>query len=97
VPYKTTVLAGEDIVGVYIYGVRIFGTAQAERYFADLMACFDLLAERPMVARERSELSPPVRVHFHKSHVIAYLVREDEILIVRVLDGRQDWVEYLRS
>jgi toxin ParE1/3/4 len=97
VSYKTTVLADEDLIGIYSYGARIFGAPQAERRFADLMVCFELLAERPMVARERPELSPPVRVHFHKTHVIAYLVRGDEILIVRVLDGRQDWVEYLRS
>ncbi len=70
--------------------------AQAERYFADLRECFDLLSEQPMVARERPELNPPVRVHCHKAHVIAYLVKQDGILIVRVLEGRQDWAEYLR-
>ena len=50
-----------------------------------------------MAGRERPELSPPVRVHFHKAHVIAYLVQSDGILIVRVLDARQDWVTDLRS
>jgi toxin ParE1/3/4 len=95
--YRTTSLADEDIIRIYVYGERIFGTAQAELYFADLIRCFDLLAERPLIARERPELNPPVRVHFHKAHVIAYLVKADEILIVRVLDGRQDWVEYFRT
>lgn len=96
-PYKTTPLADEDIIRLYVYGARMFGVVQAELYFADLMHCFDLLAERPLAARERPELDPPVRVHFHKAHIIAYLAKADEILIVRVLDGRQDWAEYLRS
>jgi len=96
-PYKTTVLADADIVGAYIHGARTFGKAQAERYFADLTDCFAFLAERPMAGRERPELSPPVRVHFHKAHVIAYLVQSDGILIVRVLDARKDWVTDLRS
>jgi plasmid stabilization system protein ParE len=30
-------------------------------------------------------------------YFIAYLAKTDEILIVRILDGRQDWAEYLRS
>jgi len=62
------------------------------------MRCFDLLAERPPAARERAELNPPVRVHFHGPHAIAYLMKQpDEILIVRVLDGRQAREEYFRS
>jgi toxin ParE1/3/4 len=96
-PYRTTPLADTDIIDLYVYGARHFGAAQAELYFADLARCFDLLAERPLIARERRDLNPPVRVHFHHAHVIAYLVMADEILIVRVLDARQDWAEYLRS
>jgi toxin ParE1/3/4 len=75
----------------------MFGVVQAEQYFVDLIGCFDLLAERPRIGRERPELNPPMRVHFHKAHIIAYHVTADEILIVRVLDGRQDWIEYLRT
>ena len=73
-PYETTSLADEDVVRAYVYGNRMFGTAQAESYFADLIRCFDLLAEHPLLARERPEFTPPVRVHFHKAHVIAYLL-----------------------
>ncbi len=50
-----------------------------------------------MAGRLRHELNPTVRVHFHKAHVIAYLVQSGGILIVRVLDARQDWVESLRA
>jgi toxin ParE1/3/4 len=96
-PYRTTLLADEDVIRIYVNGVRTFGTVQAEQYFANLVSCFDLLAERPLIGRERPELNPPMRVHFHKAHIIAYVVTADEILIVRVLDARQDWAEYLRE
>jgi toxin ParE1/3/4 len=43
------------------------------------------------MARERRELNPPTRLHPYQAHVIAYTIREDDILIVRVLHGRQDW------
>jgi toxin ParE1/3/4 len=95
--YRTTLRADGDIIGIYVDGARTFGTAQADRYFAGLIDCFDLLARHPLLARERTELDPPVRVHFHKSHVIAYLEEPGGILIVRVLRGRQDWEEHFRS
>jgi toxin ParE1/3/4 len=93
-PYRTTLRADEDIIGIYADGARAFGTVQADRYFAGLIDCFALLARHPLLARERSELNPPARVHFHKSHVIAYLTEPDGILIVRVLAGRQQWEEH---
>jgi toxin ParE1/3/4 len=96
-PYKTSSLADEDIVRIYVQGARTFDAAQAELYFNDLIRCFDLLTERPLIARKRSEFSPPVRVHFHRAHVIVYFVRAEEILIVRGLDGRQDWQELFRA
>jgi toxin ParE1/3/4 len=95
--YRTTALADEDIIELYATGARRFGVAQAERYFTDLVSCFGLLAANKLLARERGEFTPPVRVHFHNSHVIVYLAQDDGILIIRVLDGRQNWEEYLRS
>ncbi|WP_416065788.1 type II toxin-antitoxin system RelE/ParE family toxin [Rhizobium sp. ZK1] len=43
------------------------------------------------MARERQELTPPMRLHPHQAHLIAYTIREDDIVIVRVLHSRQDW------
>jgi toxin ParE1/3/4 len=89
--YRTTIQADADVAELFAQGIRRFGIDRSERYVADLLRCFDRLAEHPLMARERRELSPPVRVHPHASHVIAYLAHEDTILIVRVLDARQDW------
>ncbi|UEM06915.1 type II toxin-antitoxin system RelE/ParE family toxin (plasmid) [Skermanella rosea] len=94
--FKTTEKADEDIIGIYVYGMRRFGTEQAERYHAGLIECFSFLCEHPFAARERSEFDPPVRLYFHQAHVVVYLVRDDILLIVRVLHGRQDWERHLR-
>jgi toxin ParE1/3/4 len=57
-----------------------------------LRRTFDLLAENPRLARERTELSPPVRVHPCGAHVVIYTVEDDgTVLIVRVRHGREDW------
>lgn len=93
--YKTTQKADEDIIGIYVYGAQQFGTAQAERYHAGLVECFEFLAEHPFAARERTEFNPSVRFHFYKAHVVVYVVTDEHLLIVRVLHGRQDWERHL--
>lgn len=89
-PYRTTRRADEDIIAIYGHGAAEFGVEQAERYHADLVAAFDLLAPHPGMARERAEYRPPVRVHPHRAHAIVHVQDADGILIVRVLHGRQD-------
>ena len=43
------------------------------------------------MARERAEFQPPeLRVHHHERHYIAYLIREDHVLIVRVVRDDAD-------
>ncbi|NEJ70038.1 type II toxin-antitoxin system RelE/ParE family toxin [Rhizobium phaseoli] len=89
--YRTTVEADQDIIEIYVLGADRFGVLQSERYVDDLFSTFELLANNPRMARERRELNPPMRLHLHQAHIIAYVVREEGILIVRVLHGREDW------
>ncbi|AOO80098.1 type II toxin-antitoxin system RelE/ParE family toxin [Bosea vaviloviae] len=88
---RRTPRADQDLVGIYLEGVGQFGQRQAEIYAANLSSCFELLASQPLMARERTEIQPPVRVHAHGSHIIVYAVDEEDILIMRVLHGRRDW------
>lgn len=93
--YKTTRQADQDIIDIYVHGVQEFGPAQAERYHQGLTDTFELLAANPRLARERPEFDPPVRIHPYEAHLIVYMVRDDGLLVVRVLHGRQDWERYL--
>lgn len=91
-PYRLTRKAEDDIVRIYFEGVRLFGADQAERYHYELEAIFNLIADNPKLARARYEISPPVRVHPHKSHLIIYLTEEDgSVLVVRVRHAHEDW------
>jgi len=85
--------AEEDIIAIYREGVLLFGPARAEKYHGQLAQVFDFLAAHPEAARERHEITPPVRVHPHGSHMIVYLVEERDIFILRVRHGREDWIK----
>jgi toxin ParE1/3/4 len=72
--------------------VRLFGPAQARKYHDQLFDVFDLIAANPRIARERHELSPPMRIHPFKAHLIVYRIDDDgDIFIVRVRHGQEDW------
>jgi toxin ParE1/3/4 len=53
------------------------------------------MADNPHMARERAGFSPAVRLHPHQAHLIVYVAQGEDILIVRVLHGRQDWERHL--
>lgn len=93
--YKLSQRADDDIYNIYITGVERFGSTQADEYHWDLQRTFELIALQPSIARIRSEFDPPIRVHVHRAHAIAYQIESDHILIVRVLHGAQDWRRHL--
>lgn len=91
--FKLSVEAEEDIIAIAEQGVRVFGSAQARRYHDELFAVLDLIAANPRIAHEREEISPPVRIHPFKAHLIIYRIEELEaILVIRIRHGHEDWV-----
>lgn len=91
--WRLSQAAEEDLIGIWLYGADCHGPAQADRYQVGLEAVFDLLATFPELARERSDLTPPLRVHPFASHLILYLIRPDgSVFVVRVRHKREDWI-----
>lgn len=75
-----------------MYRAAEFGIQQAEHYHDLLENTFQFLAENPEAARERLEISPPVRIHPIESHVVIYTIGDGgDIFIVRIRHGHEDW------
>lgn len=90
--FRLSAEAEEDIIGIAEMGLRLFGELQAQQYHDELFGLFALLAKNPRLARERHELSPPVRIHPHKAHLVVYLVEDTGgILILRIRHAHEDW------
>lgn len=91
--FRLSLLAEEDVIRIAEEGILLFGPAQAQKYHRELYAIFNLIARNPRMARERHELSPPLRIHRFKAHLVVYSVDgQGEVLIVRVRHGHEDWV-----
>ena len=89
--FRTSPQADEDIADAYVAGAVRFDVNQADRYQDGLFAAFQMLADNPLMARERRELVLPVRLYPYQAHMIVYIKDGPGVLIVRVLHDRMDW------
>ena len=92
--YRLTRRAEADVIEIFVNGAERFGLEHAEAHHAALERTFELIALHPRPAQERTEIVPPVRIHPSGAHVIVDTVdAADDVLIVRVRHGREDWIE----
>jgi len=92
-PHSLKPRALEDLGRIYAEGLQRWGERQAEAYLDGMRQTFELLVDHPHIARLRSELATPLRVHRYRSHLIFYdLGVDDRVVILRVRHAREDWV-----
>ena len=84
-----------DLEDIWIYTAKLWSVIQADNYIDGLVAKFNLLAAAPLIARERHEFSPPVRVHHYQSHVVIYRVSGGDLQVLRVAHMKQNWARLL--
>jgi toxin ParE1/3/4 len=96
-PFSLTPRALDDLENIWRYTAETWSVGQADRYIDDLTGMFETIAILPMLARERREFDPPVRIHAHESHLIVYLLADNHVAILRLLGGREGWVSVLKS
>lgn len=88
--------ATADLRRLYRRSVTGFGIAHADRYLARLNDAFRNIAEFPDAYPARPNIAN-ARIRPFEAHHIVYRLRDDEVVILRVLHGRQDLVRYLND
>lgn len=83
--------AERDLEAAWRWGAEAWSPDRADRYLDALAETFEVLRAMPGIARERPEVTPPVRAHPSGRHVIVYRVEGDALVVLRVLGGRTDW------
>ena len=89
------IAAESDLSDIWRYGTDTWGVEQADRYVDGLFALFDLLSDFPEMARDRAEVSPPVRIHPSGAHLVIYRMEGQRIEIIRILHAHQNLTAYL--
>ena len=76
--YRLSLKAAADVEGIYAYTIEQHGLTLARKYLDGLHACFEHLAEHPMLGRRADRIAPGVRRH------------ESGVHVARVLPARMD-------
>ena len=82
-----------DLDHVAAEGARQFGFAQSEIYEQELVAMLDTLAAMPYLAAERQASQQLVRLMPYGAQNILYIVDNEDVVMLRVLHGLQNWFE----
>ena len=86
-----TAAAEADLDGIRTHTEGEWGEARWLSYFAGLVRTFETLADHPRAGKTRDELGDGVRSMPCQSHVVFYVVTErEDVVVLRVLHGRQD-------
>lgn len=88
---RLTSQAEVDMEEIWLHGAAEWSPEQADRYVDGITTVFDLLCTMPGIARERLEFNPPVRIHPSGAHLIIYRTAGDQLDVLRILGGRQNW------
>ncbi len=83
--------AKADLLEIWRYTSSNWSEAKAEQYLQRLWQTFTLLASHPDIARLRHEITPAVRLHPHRSHLLIYIETETHLNILRVVHARAHW------
>lgn len=83
--YHISNRASSDLADIADYTISHFGVEQARRYKEGLKSCFSKLSENPGLGRKADKLSGGLRRFEHQSHVVFYMRKKTDILIVRIL------------
>ncbi len=88
--FSLTILAQQDILRIYKYGVENFGFGQAEKYYLSLYECFERISERPYSFKSIGHLKSGFRKCVSGADTIYFLVEEDDSVLNTAILGKQD-------
>jgi toxin ParE1/3/4 len=81
--------ARADLLQIYRY-LAERNPAAAESLLHDIDAKLRQLSHFPFMGRERPEFAPNLRSAVVHTHLIFYVVADDCLMVVRIVDGRMD-------
>ena len=87
--YRKSDAADLDLLDIWSY-ISQDSFEAADRFLDQLEQQFELIAETPLIGKERNELIPGLRSLPHGNYLIFYRINRDRVEIIRVLHGARD-------
>ena len=93
--WRIVEIAAVDMQHIAEDGLIDFGEHHARKYTVKLLDMFDTLAAMPYLAQERQASFRVVRLIPCGAHNVVYVIEDEDVVILRVLHGLQDWFDLL--
>jgi toxin ParE1/3/4 len=93
--YRLTPDGQSDLIEIRRYTLKQWGGAQSKKYLSELRQTIRLLAEKPALGKSRPEVGVNVMSFPHASHVIYYVVHEQQLVVFGVRHKRMVPVKHL--
>lgn len=93
--YKTSNLAEEDLIDIFLKSIEGWGISKARQYSQAIEDTFNRLARHPDLGKSRDELFPGALSFPVGSHIIFYRKAAGIIEIARILHRRMDYRKHL--
>lgn len=94
VAYKLTPQAKEDLLGIMIYTLDVWGQSQTKAYVSGLKTTFSKLEFSPNIGKNIDFVRVGYQIFFYKKHVIFYRMT-DCLEVVRIINQDQDYLKIL--
>ncbi len=88
--YTLSDFADSDLVEIFEYSKKEFGTQQGKLYLEEIEKSINLLCKQPHLGKNRDEIKMGLFSIKCNSHIIFYRIRNNRIFIVRVLHKSRD-------
>ena len=86
--YRLTQDARADLIEIRRFTVNQWGSLQSQKYLSELRQTIRLLAETPSLGKSKSDVGPNIMSFPYVSHVIYYVVHEQQLIVFAVLHKR---------
>ena len=92
--FNLTPRAKEDLHNIWRYTASTWGETQADLYITSLYKCFAWLAEHRFSGKQRTDICKGYYCFPQGSHLVFYLVRDNEIDVIGVPHQEMDILSY---
>ena len=92
--FNLTFRAWKDLRGIWNYTTEVWSETQADSYIAVLYERFSWLAEFPRMGKQRPDICKGYFCFPQGSHLVFYLIRDNEIDIIGIPHKEMDILDY---
>jgi len=86
--FRLTSDAQSDLIEIRHFTIKQWSRAQSQKYLSELQQTIRLLAETPSLGKSRSDVGSNVLSFPCSSHIIYYVVHEQQLVVFGVLHKR---------